>query len=1518
MDEPKHQAVESSAKPVATSPKRPSDTLKPPPAAPTTAATTTTTATSRSPLKELNPPEEDGTSDAETIVLHKSPAKSRKVITIKHEENSEGEIGDTPVSPKKVVKDGKDGKDNKVRDRVRSDDVGEEKPPLKKKRPLDKDGQHRTKDAASSGLSSVPASPPLHPDRQHNIQRRRRSSASESEHARPRSPRLVKDKAKSVDRQLKRKAPKAESDDEDGLHKARRPRISEQGSKPSSGRGLHDKHTSRARSNSPQSRLHRRSASTQLPAQSSNGVLKKRRPAPLMSTDYQSDDSSASGSPHPRSSRLKSIATPLTGDSTASPAKMHGVHKKHLDAHGQTLFAKACAKGEYDVAKMRLQERPEDLNFSDHAGNTPLQVACLNGHEDVVKLLIEAGCNLDCRNDDKDTPLLDAVENGHLAVVKLLVAAGVNPRRPNAEGQEPLEKIPDDVDNADEIRAALMDARTKMGELRRTSEDHQLHDQDTSSHGADSPRRSPAASVSGAAAAASRRGGTVRSTKTSNHLLYMSLDEKTLRQAAARGDSETVTRILQVKESCDDAEALVAAARGGHNFVIELLLALGGANPDPAPVKTLPSEHSTPMLAAIGGENTKVIQLLLNQSLFDPTRRYKGETYYEIARRREGPMWKEEEHMLKDAYDDYRKSHRISKAKSPSHQKQDHEAKRAARPESIQDNNARPQKRRPSSPPREPDSKKKLPPAKPTSSPKEKRRQSISNMDETSPKRGPGRPKKDDKVPAIAISDREASPAVPPKTSVAKPKRTESEVAGSSEGETAKPRRKLISGRDLKGRQQDKQRRSSVVSNISARDASDRGDGKHDDNAEKPRAGRLSEKYHDRTKALKRDDSKDRLSVGDGSSKRHRSSVTPPRQGTAEKDEGDGPAKRRRLDVEGKEKRPRQGSSPDDRQRKRDLSRDSIKRQKSQSHDERKDLPKPKKIIRERKEMDYPSSEEKASITVFSEDMDIEMRDTPPASISVNREVPAEREKTESKKRQAEQNGAAEETRKKDEAKKREEAKQRAEAKQREETKQREEAEKRKREVEEKEKRRREAEEKEKEKRQQEEAERKRREEEEKRSREEAERKEEERRRKEAEEKLRLEAEQKKREEEERLQREEEERKRKEEEERQRLEEERLRLEKEAAEEARKLREEEERKERERKRAAREAEQLRIFQEQEKIRLAKLPPLLRWLDGCPNPKRKEYAELFTSAQGVRYDTIKPDATGKPDGREQWLLNTQVALLLGEKDLNLSRYTAWERIPVSPVAKRVIWRVEQDRYALTEGKLYHLGEQLPDYYGGDPSKVPYQKLEQLRGEASKLFFETDMFFVKESDFLFILPNFPHLRNVRLSICYRELPEHESQLNLWSAPAKWKQDPDANSREGFAPRQKYYINGQFVAEDKPGHYKPSNSPFPEPRVPRRGGLVAVGPDEPDYPRLCVEQGLGHLLTEQQKLSVTNGAHLTPRSMTSNDTAEINGAMSPSAVSPTAQLNGVHDRAPPEKPLVNGINGINDIPTTTDGGH
>ncbi|KAK3390130.1 hypothetical protein B0H63DRAFT_107437 [Podospora didyma] len=134
---------------------------------------------------------------------------------------------------------------------------------------------------------------------------------------------------------------------------------------------------------------------------------------------------------------------------------------RRLDAHGQTSLARACAKGDYATVLERFRERREDINVADYAGNTPLHIAALNGYSDIVKLLIDAGSNLECVNNDKDAPLLDAVENGHLHVVKLLLAAGVNPLKGNAFGEKPIDRVNEDDEHADAIRQALKEAQDR-------------------------------------------------------------------------------------------------------------------------------------------------------------------------------------------------------------------------------------------------------------------------------------------------------------------------------------------------------------------------------------------------------------------------------------------------------------------------------------------------------------------------------------------------------------------------------------------------------------------------------------------------------------------------------------------------------------------------------------------------------------------------------------------------------------------------------------------------------------------------------------------------------------------------------------------------------------------------------------------------------------------------------------------------------------------------------------------------
>jgi hypothetical protein len=210
------------------------------------------------------------------------------------------------------------------------------------------------------------------------------------------------------------------------------------------------------------------------------------------------------------------------------------------------------------------------------------------------------------------------------------------------------------------------------------------------------------------------------------------------------------------------------------------------------------------------------------------------------------------------------------------------------------------------------------------------------------------------------------------------------------------------------------------------------------------------------------------------------------------------------------------------------------------------------------------------------------------------------------------------------------------------------------------------------------------------------------------------------------------------------------------------------------------------------------------------------------------------------------------------------------------------------------------------------------MEKLRAEAWDKFSALSLFFVKASELMYLIPTIPHLHNVKLTIAYRELPE-DSQALKWSLPQKWRKDPDSHRFSGFAPRNKYYLNGALVGEDKPRQAQVSKTPFPEVKVPRRGGLVAVSPDDPDYVRLCREQGLQHLVAEKQSPLLPNGVHDagTPNGAAAANHYAFNANSllhSPLQYSmPTVNGNG-HRFAPAtgssmgqtSQPMVNGTNG------------
>lgn len=438
------------------------------------------------------------------------------------------------------------------------------------------------------------------------------------------------------------------------------------------------------RSVSPVRQTHKRTASG---PQLTNGK-KKKAPTPLV-TGFQrqgSEDrlsvSSANGSPHP-SAYVRKLAS-VDGNS-ASPARPTN-YKKLRDQNGRTRLARACAAQELDSVIAKHEERPEDLNVPDNAGNTPLQIASLEGSAPIVKYLIAAGCEVETCNIDKDTPLIDAAENGHEEVVRILLKAGANPRAVNSQGDEPSDLVPDDCD---EIRRLLEEAKAKPRPNRRSEETVPPPNRESSSRrisGA-SPRDSPP--VSGGrspplfSSMASKR-KSVRSEATRNDLLWTKATPENLQAFAAKGDIAGVANILNVGQKAD-TESMIAAAKGGHDEVLSLLLGMGDAEPDPAPVPSQKAGHNTPMLAAIGRGNLAVIKLFLDQPGFNPARRlYDGLTYFEISKKRRADNWEEEYDTLREAYDKHFKNKKQRKSDLSPRQRREKEkdTKRPMRRES--------------------------------------------------------------------------------------------------------------------------------------------------------------------------------------------------------------------------------------------------------------------------------------------------------------------------------------------------------------------------------------------------------------------------------------------------------------------------------------------------------------------------------------------------------------------------------------------------------------------------------------------------------------------------------------------------------------------------------------------------------------------------------------------------------------------------------------------------------------------
>ena len=103
-----------------------------------------------------------------------------------------------------------------------------------------------------------------------------------------------------------------------------------------------------------------------------------------------------------------------------------GAEVRVTDDNGSTCLAGASARGEAETVRYLVGLPEVDMNHSSNKGYTSLHRAVLRKHSDVVKVLIDAGADVEAKTDNGCAPLHRACMVGNPEIVQMLVEAGAD------------------------------------------------------------------------------------------------------------------------------------------------------------------------------------------------------------------------------------------------------------------------------------------------------------------------------------------------------------------------------------------------------------------------------------------------------------------------------------------------------------------------------------------------------------------------------------------------------------------------------------------------------------------------------------------------------------------------------------------------------------------------------------------------------------------------------------------------------------------------------------------------------------------------------------------------------------------------------------------------------------------------------------------------------------------------------------------------------------------------------------
>lgn len=99
-----------------------------------------------------------------------------------------------------------------------------------------------------------------------------------------------------------------------------------------------------------------------------------------------------------------------------------GADANQSDNFGGTPFYLACRNNSLDIAKLLLDKQNEStINCQNQAGNSPLIIASLKKHVEIVKLLLENNCDINLRNNKQFSALDMACTRGNRKIISLFL-----------------------------------------------------------------------------------------------------------------------------------------------------------------------------------------------------------------------------------------------------------------------------------------------------------------------------------------------------------------------------------------------------------------------------------------------------------------------------------------------------------------------------------------------------------------------------------------------------------------------------------------------------------------------------------------------------------------------------------------------------------------------------------------------------------------------------------------------------------------------------------------------------------------------------------------------------------------------------------------------------------------------------------------------------------------------------------------------------------------------------------------